>query len=237
MSQVSDCMTEVLWNYETTIAWIVSRDRKLTQAIWESSIEPKETGLETPVCLLLIEELCTEMGIPKVLEDGGPPIAAAKRCFLRAARNGKIRIKGVNLDGAGGLEKIPQDHFWVDSDIFFEGAETILSGTYGDRRTLWKNLRTERVRVLQEWPAVAVPSSGRAPNQTAREVSRCLDWMKRQVEASPDRQPHNKDWYRVEALSKFSVSRRSFDNTIWPGAIVSSSNWGRPGPKSSRSNT
>jgi hypothetical protein len=65
---------------------------------------------------------------------------------------------------------------------------------------------------------------GKPINKPAKNTTTiCSDWLEEQMAQSPNVKPQNKAHYRECALKKFpEVTKRKFDNVIWPNAIAKS---------------
>ena len=74
----------------------------------------------------------------------------------------------------------------------------------------------------------------RKPPTTVAAETRCLEWLKPKMRASPTKRPKSKREFCTEAKSLFGVSHRAF-NRAWASGIKSTgAAWNRPGaPKKS----
>ena len=56
------------------------------------------------------------------------------------------------------------------------------------------------------------------------------NWLQGLIEAHPQRQTMSKDDLRAEAIRKFGITGKGFDNKVWGRLVTSDDPWGRPGP-------
>jgi hypothetical protein len=61
----------------------------------------------------------------------------------------------------------------------------------------------------------------------------CQKWLENEMRTSPDRRPRTRQRFCADAVARFGVTRRHFNNVIWPTAIrnTGAMRWSDPGPQ------
>lgn len=159
---------------------------------------------------------------------------------IETLRRGDIVAYGQLDDGPH--EAVPRDYFMSDAFIDF-ATDSIApdplaweAGTYPERLATYRNVRFWKSDVEQALRHAAGQPQQDPPRRRATVAagSRCRDWLIGLMKSGPQEQA--KIRYQEHAVATYGISTRQF-KSAWDQARqeVGNPQWGRPGPKPSRS--